>query len=109
MNYYICKHINIMKTRDENGVKDHMAEMFKFAIVRHIDKLNQKRKSFTQEYGLDESNGLYLDNYVEFVYTKVNSMVSQYEENKNSETVEEIKNSGDKKIYYIEIKFVIQK
>ena len=78
-----------MKTRDENGVKDHMAEMFKFAIVRHIDKLNQKRKSFTQEYGLDESNGLYLDNYVEFVYTKVNSMVSQYEENKDSETVEE--------------------
>lgn len=79
-----------MKTKDDNGVKDHMAEMFKFAIVRHIDKLNQERKSFTQVYGLDESNGLYLDNYVEFVYTKVNSMVSQYEENKNSETVEEM-------------------
>ena len=76
------------KETEVNRVREHMVELMKLVIVRHISLLNKKRNpTITREYKLDDR--LYLEHYAEFVHDKVCYAVGLFEKNKDKVGVEE--------------------
>jgi len=76
------------KETEVNRVREHMVELMKLVIVRHISLLNKKRNlAITREYKLDDR--LYLEHYAEFVHDKVCYAVGLFEKNKDKVGVEE--------------------